>query len=199
MKDCRRLFDAIDESNEEFISVWEKACNIESPTDCKSGVDAVGRYFADYMQKKNCKVEIFKQPVAGDVVCITMNSESDKQAVTLSAHIDTVHPVGAFGSPAVRIDDKFIYGPGVMDCKGGAVAALMAMTAFKKVGFVNRPIRLLLQSDEENNSTASNKETINYICQKAQDSIAFLNLESIRGNTAVLWRNKWWWFSQYCT
>lgn len=188
MKNCNHLLCTIDELNHEFINIWAEVCNIESPTEYKVGVDAVGKYFADYSKKQEWDVEIFKQPVAGDIVCITMNSKSDKQPITLSAHMDTVHPVGSFGTPAVRMDDKYIYGPGVMDCKGGAVAALMAMTALKKVGFTERPVRLLLQSDEETNSATSNKETINYMCQKAQGSIAFLNCESTRGNTAVLWR-----------
>ena len=188
MKDYQVLFETIDSLNDEFVSVWEKVCNIESPTNYKAGVDAVGHFFAEYMQDKNCIVEIFNQTTSGNVVCITMNADSEAQPITLSAHMDTVHPVGSFGSPAVHTDKEYIYGPGVTDCKCGAVAAIFAMTALNKVGFTSRPIRLLLQSDEEVNSAASNKETLNYICQKAQDSIAFLNLESTRGNTAVLWR-----------
>ena len=188
MKDYQTLFNTIDNLNDEFIDIWETVCNIESPTDHKAGVDAVGRYFAEYMQDKNCTVEVFNQPTAGNVVCITMNANSDAKPITLCAHIDTVHPVGSFGTPAVRIDKEYIYGPGVTDCKGGAVVAVFAMTALNEIGFANRPIRLLLQSDEETNSATSNKETINYICKKAQGSIAFLNLENMIGTTAVLWR-----------
>jgi len=182
------LFKEIDKRNEEFISIWEDVGNLESPTEYKEGVDAVGNYFADYAKKQGWEVEIFEQKKSGNCVCITMNSKASKSPITLSGHMDTVHPVGSFGTPAVKMDDKFIYGPGVTDCKGGAVAALMAMTALKNISFTERPIRLLLQSDEENHSASSNKATINYICDKAKDSVAFLNCESTRGNTAVLWR-----------
>lgn len=189
MEEYNYLFDTIDELNMEFTSMWEEVCNIESPTEYKQGVDAVGKYFSDYAEKQGWNVEIFEQFVAGNCVCITMNLESDKQPITLSAHMDTAHPVGAFGTPAVRMDEQRIYGPGVIDCKGGGVAALMAMTALGKIGFRGRPVRLILQSDEEGGSLLSNKETINYICRKASDSIAFLNCESSKGsNTAVLWR-----------
>ena len=51
-----------------------------------------------------------------------------------------------------------MYGPGVMDCKGGIVAAIMAMEALEKCGFTERPVQLLLQSDEENGSATSNKK-----------------------------------------
>lgn len=185
---CEALFNRIDELNDEFIQRWIDVGNIESPTKYKDGVDAVGKYFADYAKARNWEVEIFEQPISGNCVCITMNSEASSQPITLSGHIDTVHSVGSFGTPAVRTDEKYIYGPGVTDCKGGTVAALMAMTALQDIGFTSRPIRLILQSDEEVHSLQSNKATINYICEKAKDSVAFLNCESTRGNSAVLWR-----------
>jgi len=37
---CEELFAKIDELNEKHVAVWEDVCNIESPTDCKPGVDA---------------------------------------------------------------------------------------------------------------------------------------------------------------
>lgn len=183
-----QLFEVIRSLEDEFIGIWADVGNIESPTAYKKGVDAVGEYFADYAKKEGWEVEIFKHNVSGNVVSITMNSDAKSQPITLSAHMDTAHAVGSFGTPAVKLDDKNIYGPGVMDCKGGGVAALMAMKALKTINFTKRPVRLILQSDEENLSANSNKETINYICQKAADSIAFLNCESTRANTAVLWR-----------
>lgn len=182
------LFEVIDSITDEFVEIWADVGNIESPTYYKEGVDKVGKYFADYAKKEGWDVEIFEHNISGNVVSITMNSSSKNQPITLSAHMDTAHAVGSFGTPAVKLDEKNIYGPGVMDCKGGGVAALMAMKALKEIGFTKRPVRLILQSDEENVSANSNKETINYICKKASDSIAFLNCESTRGNTAVLWR-----------
>lgn len=188
MKDCKQLFDTIDGLYGEFVKIWEDVCNIESPTEYKEGVDAVGRYFINYAENQGWDVEIFEQTVSGNPVCITMNSDADKSFVTLSGHIDTVHPVGSFGIPAVTMDEKYIYGPGVTDCKGGTVAALMAMTALKQIGFNSRPVRLILQTDEEDSSLPSNGETVDYMCRKAEGSRAFLNCESIRGDTLVLWR-----------
>lgn len=182
------VFNSIDTLTPEFIKFWEDVGNLESPTNYKEGVDAVGNYFADYALNLGWDVEFFKHDIVGNVVCITMNSSSKEAPVTLSGHMDTAHKVGSFGTPAVKLDENNIYGPGVMDCKGGLVAAVLAMKALKENGFTARPVRLLLQSDEENVSAYSNKATINYICQKASDSIAFLNCESTRGNTAVLWR-----------
>lgn len=185
---CTELFNAIDELYKDYVAVWKDVCNIESPTEYKSGVDAVGNYFAKMAEQRKWKVEVFNQPIVGNVVCITMNSDIDTQAVTLSGHIDTVHSVGSFGTHPVSCDEKNIYGPGVMDCKGGAVAAFLAMDALEKCEFGGRPVQLLLQTDEECNSKLSNKETIQYICKKAENSIAFLNCEPGRVGTLVLER-----------
>lgn len=183
-----KLFSEIDNLNEKYTNILEEICNIESPTNHKKGVDEVAYYFADMAKEKGWKVEILKQAVAGDVVCITLNPEIAEKPISLSSHLDTVHPIGLFGTPAVKRDDTKMYGPGVLDCKGGAVTAFMAMDALEKVGFKKRPVMLLLQTDEEVGSSISNLETINYICEKAKDSVGFINLEGCIGYSAVLQR-----------
>lgn len=181
------LFNRIDEIEEKYIDFLSGVCNIESPTSYKEGVDEVGRYFAQKAKEKGWRVETHPIKNAGDVVVITMNPDVKNAPICLSAHIDTVHPIGLFGNPAVKIDKENIYGPGVMDCKGGAVTAFMAMDALSHIGFKERPVMLLLQTDEECGSSISNKETINYICERSRDAVAFLNLEGFEGH-AVLYR-----------
>ena len=185
---CDRLFSEIDALQTQYFAIWADVCNLESPTADKKGVDAVGRYFVEFAEKRGWKCEIFPQAVSGDVVCITMNPDATGQPIALSGHTDTVHPVGSFGSPAVRMDEEKIYGPGVIDCKGGIVAALMAMDALDRVGFRDRPVMLLLQSDEEVGSRFSQLATIHYICEKAKDAVAFLNLEGYANGKACLSR-----------
>ncbi len=185
---CKNIFAEIDALNEEYTRFWEDVCNIESPTSYKAGVDQCSRYFADWAQKMGFAVEVFSQPVSGDIVTITMNKEAKGTPVALSGHLDTVHPVGMFGTPAVRRDGEKLYGPGVLDCKGGVVAAALAMAALKNCGFTDRPVQLLLQSDEENGSTYSNKATIRHICEKAKNAVAFLNLEGYTAGEACIVR-----------
>lgn len=185
---CDKIFQEIDKQFDSFVKVWEDVCNIESPTKYKAGVDAVGEYFADMARARGWKVEYFRQSAAGDLVDITMNPEVDALPICLSGHLDTVHPVGSFGSPAVSFDGDKIYGPGVSDCKGGVVAAFLAMDALDRCGFCGRPVKLILQTDEEVSSVLSHKKTIEYMCQRACESIAFLNLEGARAGKACLVR-----------
>ena len=171
------IFEKIDSLYDKYVRIWEDVCNIESPTASKEGVDAVGKYFADFAQARGWQVERFPQPLVGDVVCITMNPDAKGIPVSISGHMDTVHPIGSFGYPPVHIEGDKIYGPGVCDCKGGLVVGLLAMEALDECGFKDRPVQLLLQSDEEGGSRLSKKETIKYICRRASNSVAFINLE----------------------
>lgn len=182
------IFKEIDDLAEQYFRVWEDVCNIESPTNYKEGVDKVAEYFSSMAKARGWKIERQNQETAGDVVCITMNSDSKLKPIVLSGHIDTVHPVGSFGTPAVHRDAEKIYGPGVTDCKGGVVSGFMAMDVLHNCGFNKRPIKLLLQTDEETGSTTSSGETIKYICEASKDAIVFLNLETYSPGWATLSR-----------
>ena len=183
-----KLFSQIDALLPSTLDMLEDICNIESQTCDKAGVDAVCDYCVKFAEKHGFKTEIFPQSVSGNTALITMNPEATLPPITLSAHMDTVHPRGSFGSPATRRDSENMYAPGVMDCKGGIAASFLAMLALIGCGFDKRPIQLYLQSDEENSSATSNKETVKKMCEVAEGSVGFINLEGYVAPTAVLSR-----------
>lgn len=186
--DTQGLFSIIDDLNNTYCAVWEKVCNIESPTNYKKGVDEVGNVFINMANDRGWFVEVLEDPNAGNAICITINHDSENAPIVFFGHIDTVHPLGLFGTPAVRRDEKYIYGPGVMDCKGGVVASFMAIDALEQSGFTKRPVKLIIQTDEETGSRTSGLKTVEFMREKAKNAIAFLNTEGIQGNTAVLVR-----------
>ena len=185
---CEKLFAEIDRLYDKYVGVWEEICNIESQTADKAGVDKVGAFCVAWAEKRGYTVDRFPQERVGDVLCITMNEGATGTPICLSGHMDTVHPRGLFGYPPVRIEGDKIYGPGVEDCKGGIVAGMLAMEALDNCGFSARPVRLLLQSDEENGSSLSNKATIGYICERAKGAVAFFNLEGYSKGKASIAR-----------
>ncbi len=182
---CSEVFRKIDELNEEYVRMWEEFCNIESPTAYKEGVDNACSFVIEKAKARGWKVETKRMEIAGDPVMITMNADAGSAPIALSGHADTVHPVGSFGTPAVTIDREAdeIHGPGVGDCKGGIVAAFMAMAALDDLGFDKRPVMLLIQTDEECSSLPSKGESIRWICEKAQNAVAFFNAEPYSGVT----------------
>jgi len=175
--DCKALFEEIEKLTPAYEKVWEDVCNIESPTDDKAGVDAVGAYLTEIASRQGWVVESAHMEVSGDPLCFTLNPDAPGKAVVFSGHMDTVHPKGFFGYPPVRIEDGCIHGPGVNDCKGGVVASLLAAHALQNIGFDKRPVKIILQSDEENGSRTSNKATVQWMGEKAMGCEAFLNAE----------------------
>lgn len=184
----KNVFEKIEELYPQYIKIWEDVSNIESPTNYKAGVDEVGKYFTKMAEKKGWQVEISNQKTAGNALCITMNPDSAEAPVCFSGHLDTVHPLGLFPTPAVSMDNEKIYGPGVFDCKGGCVASFMAMDALQQSGFNKRPIKLILQSDEETGSKTSDKKTVEFMVEKSKDAIAFFNTEPNNPGTATMQR-----------
>ncbi len=184
----QKVFDTIDSLADEYLLIWKEFCDIESPTSYKEGVDKASRYMVALAEKMGWQVEYNRQPVSGDCVCITMNPGAPGRPVAMSGHVDTVHPVGSFGNPATRIEGDKIFGPGVVDCKGGVVASFLAMAALQQCGFQDRPIINLLQSDEEISSITCNKQTVAYMGEKAKNCAVFMNTEGCAPGTLTIER-----------
>ena len=191
----------VGELEEKYVRFWEDICNLESPTADKAGVDAVGRFCKERAAALGWKIEEQEEPVSGNPLCFTMNPDAPGVPICFSGHMDTVHEKGSFGSPAVHFDEKYIYGPGTADCKGGIVAGFLAMEALQQAGFTARPVKLILQSDEETSSNGSEKRSVNFMTENARGCAAFLNLEPhmamrntsearASGNSALCWNGK---------
>ena len=185
---CKEVFAKIQALEDKYVSVLQESCVIESPTDYKEGVDEVGEYFIGLAKELGFETEVCHQEIAGNAITIAMNPKASGKPIVLSGHMDTVHPLGSFGDVPVRIDGDKIYGPGVCDCKGGIVAALLAMEALASSGYSERPILLILQSDEEKGSTPSKLETVRYMQKKSEGAVAFLNMEGYTPGEACIQR-----------
>jgi len=175
----KKVFDKIDALSDKYLNVLIDACNIESKTEDKEGVDKVGNYFASIAESMGYVIKKKEFEKAGNVYSFTYNPSGAKKQISLSGHMDTVHKKGIFGYPPTRIEGDYVYGPGVNDCKGNIAVELLVMEALKACGYDERPVKLILQSDEEVNSYLSDHETLAFMVKEAKDSAAFLNAENI--------------------
>ena len=188
MLEAKKLFDKIEEKEQEYIRFWRDLCEIESPTYYKEGVDAVADLIIEKASHYGMQVDRHHFERAGDTCTITLNPEAKKKPICLSAHMDTVFKQGAFSSPRTRIEGDTIYGPGVTDDKGGLAAALHTMAVLAECGFKDRPVKLIMQCDEENSSIATGLQSIDYMYEQAKNCLCFFNLEWYRYGQAILWR-----------
>jgi len=71
-------------------------------------------------------------------------------------HLDTVYPADTLSRMPFRVEGGRVWGPGVMDIKGGIVATLAALQALQAAQCgPRRPLRLFWVSDEEVGSHGS--------------------------------------------
>jgi glutamate carboxypeptidase len=78
-----------------------------------------------------------------------------EKPLLLLGHLDTVWTRGTLASMPVKQRDGRLFGPGVYDMKAGVIMALTALETLIETKLLNRPVILLLVSDEEVGSPVS--------------------------------------------
>ncbi len=135
----------------------KKIVEINSWTKNKDGVDKNGKIFKDWLGELGFSVDIYRRENIGDHLHFK-SKRADGKKVLLLGHLDTVFPPGKFEE--FREDDKWIYGPGVCDMKGGNYVALVALRELYKEFNEIYNIDFLLVSDEETGSDDSKEITL---------------------------------------
>ncbi len=187
MSDMDRVFARIEALTPEYEELWERICSFETPSDNKEALDKQSRYLAACAKASGFRVTEYPFPRAGN--CLTADTKgSEAPKIALLAHLDTVHPVGSSEDPPVRREGDTLYGPGVIDCKGGACVALLAARALMETDNAAPPIRIILTTDEEVSARYSGPEGIRFIQDQAKGVIAAFNCETGREGALTVGR-----------
>ncbi len=173
----QEIFNKLDSHYDEYKQFWIDICNIESFSTDKSGVDEVAKHVGKFSVEKGFQVKERSFEKAGMCSSILTEEHSKLPGIALLAHMDTVHEKGKFGNPPVKVDDEYIYGPGVCDCKGGIAVALLAMQVLKEIGYNKRPLKFILTGDEEVSNSLSAKGSVDFICGEVRGYAAAINCE----------------------
>lgn len=139
----------------------------------KEDVDRVGALISQELSALPLVRETVKCGYTGDQLIFRSPAcESGAPSILLVGHMDTVFPPesGFFGW---REDEDKVYGPGVIDMKGGLAVAVFALKALNHLDLLKTiPITLLCNSDEEIGSPTS-KELISAEAKKAYYGLVF--------------------------
>src|ERR1700674_571732 len=136
---------------QEMFQTLERLVELESPSDNKSAVDALGACLAAEFDDAGCKVKFHRVADSGDHLQAGFRGKDadDDKPVLLLGHFDTVWPMGTLASMPFRLEDGRVYGPGVFDMNAGIVMMLFAMRALRSTAGRRRPLVVLLDTDEE--------------------------------------------------
>jgi glutamate carboxypeptidase len=172
-------------ARERFIADLERLVNIDCGSYTKAGVDAVGRWTADFLRGQGASVEQRPHDTLGGTVVATFEGR-DRAAprVLLIGHLDTVFDEGTAAARPFRIEGGRAYGPGVTDMKSGLLAGLYAIAALRAVVGALPFGRLvyIANPDEEIGSVTSSP----HIREFAAGSDVCLVLECARANGDIV-------------
>lgn len=137
----------------QYLNDLKTVIDINSYTKNPSGVNKVGEIFDTWFEELGFKTTIYERTDIGHHRHYTSSRNENSKKLLLLGHIDTVFPQGKFEN--FTQDDKWVYGPGVCDMKGGNIVALEALRELKKDNIEIENIDILLVSDEETGSDDS--------------------------------------------
>ncbi len=153
-----RIVSWVESHREEFLQDLTALCRINSAgTAAQPGAPyGPGAKAALDKAMEICAGYGFAVEDHGDRV-MTADMGPDTPLLDMLAHLDVVGPGDGWDTdpfePVVK-PDGYIYGRGVADDKGGAVAALYAMRCVRELGLpIKGRCRLILGTDEENGSS----------------------------------------------
>lgn len=175
----RKIYDYVLSHKEDIIKDIMVLAAAESPTADKSHVDACGKVLASLYKDRLGAVSSFDaQHTSGDNL-VTEVGEGEKR-VLIVGHFDTVHPVG---SVPLRREGNILYGPGVMDMKGGDIAAIWALKTLKDLNInVGKRVTIVNNSDEEVGSRNSKA----LLLEKAKGTCACIVAEPAQGKEGLI-------------
>ncbi len=148
----------------EMIALLKQLVEIESPSNNKAAVDRVGVFLSDECRRAGAQVEVVPNEITGNHLIARWGSGSG--GILLMHHMDTVFPLGTLERMPFYEKDERLFGPGVLDMKGGIVVSLSAIIALKASRELNRPVTMLVTSDEEIGS-GSSQELIEHLARQA--------------------------------
>lgn len=128
---------------------------IPSGTYNKTGVDKVCREIYTLLEPLPLDRRILPQEPYGDMLIASTAAGGDGRRILLAGHMDTIFPAD---SPFCgwREDDRYFYGPGVIDMKGGLVVGIFALKALAALGLLtDLPVTWIFNSEEEVGSPVS--------------------------------------------
>lgn len=146
--DLKELFRRAEAMHPEMMKEWQFLVNRDCGPDCKEGVDRTVRDAADFLEAVGFSLRFHIYEKAGNML---VAEYGDKTApfVVLTGHLDTVFARGTAAARPFSAADGRVFGPGVLDMKGGITILLYVCKILADIGYDRHPLKVILAGDEE--------------------------------------------------
>lgn len=155
-----KLLEEMRGREKQILGLMKDLVEVESPSDNKTAVDGCVDLAAKACAGIGGRVRRHRQRGFGGLLEARFGrGGSGVKPVLLLGHLDTVWPLGTLKQMPFKVGRSRVWGPGVLDMKAGVAMALTAVEYLLEAKLLERPVILLLVSDEEIGSTVSRSLT----------------------------------------
>jgi len=135
-------------------SLLAELVSLESPSTEKAALDRLGARITSQLERLGGKVQVYPQQERGDIVAARWGGS--RAGILTICHMDTVFEMGTTAQRPFTEADGRLYGPGVLDMKGGIAILLTVLRLFRQNNlWPARSLTALFTTDEEIGSFAS--------------------------------------------
>jgi glutamate carboxypeptidase len=140
----------------ELLRLIEALVKVESPSDSPDDVNACAALAGKFCEDAGGTIRTHRQKQFGNILEARFGPKKrGVKPILLLGHLDTVWPLGTLKEMPYRIADGRVWGPGVLDMKAGVAMALTALRFLIERELLQRPVTMLLVSEEEVGSPVS--------------------------------------------
>ncbi len=158
---------------EEQVQLLEKFASFDSETNYIEGNRRVVDILRECLKDLEPEFEEITYENVGTHLLARLKPTDPKGRIIINAHMDTVFPVGFAEKNPSRRDGDWLYGLGVIDCKGGFAVSSYAVRIIKELGLLpDVEIDLLYTCDEEQGSVTG-QEVYRNISKGADAAFVF--------------------------
>ena len=156
----QELLEDIGKRQDRVLSLMRDLVELESPSHDKAAVDRCVDRVQKECERIGGRARRHKRKEFGDLLEVSFGRGGrGVKPVMLLGHLDTVWELGTLKKMPFKVADGRVWGPGTLDMKAGVAMALIAVEYLLERKALNRPVILLLVSDEEIGSTVSRAVT----------------------------------------
>lgn len=135
------------------LELLQNFASFDSETHCIEGNRRVIGLVKEHLAPLDAQIEEITIENVGTHLIARIRPEGAKGRILMNSHLDTVFPVGYAGQNPPHIEGDWLYGLGVIDCKGGFAVSCYAVRIAKELGILpNVEIDMIYSCDEEQGS-----------------------------------------------
>lgn len=185
-----KIFTSIDEHKEDMVQDLRTFADLEGHFEEKDNVLKARTWLQQQLEKEGfaCRFREVADDRCG-IMIAELGMDRPGKPIIFSGHCDTVHYTGSFGgeNPTVIKDGK-IFGPGVLDMKGGLIIALYVAKALNFIQYKEHPIKLIVVGEEESDHVGNDGNKI--LTAESKGALCCFNMETGQMNNSLCTQKK---------